>query len=272
MVQIFEHLSYLKVLHEFLAENSGVRGYKASMSRAMGCQASYLSQVLVAKVNITPEQALALTEFWELRELETEYFLKLVDYERSGTERLRRRLREQIEDIRQETKRLRSHHDDDTKPLVKVRPEDAIFYWANWECPAIYEYLKMEGKRLASQIASRFLIPVEHVQILLGRLKTMGLVRADGDLWSADGNIELAVDELGLIQAFHRSIRERANYRLITPGTNLVTFTSLGSVSRADIPKISSFLREMADRTAKMQVESTEKDELVSLCVDFFIV
>ncbi len=269
---IFDHSAYLEVIEQFLQENAGTRGYKANMSRAMGCQASYLSQVLVAKVNITPEQALALSEFWDLSELETEYFLKLVDCDRAGTEKLRKRLRLQIEEIKKRNQSLHSRHSVDAESVKKVKPEDAIFYWANWECPAIHEFIKLEGGRRLSEIASRFLLPLDHVERLLGRLQKMGLATQTEDSWFSDGKIEISVDELGLIQSFHRSIRDRANFRLITPDTTFVTFTSLASVSKADMYRISAVLREMMDKAAAMQSESKEKEELVSLCVDFFIV
>lgn len=270
-MQVFDHANYLVVLQEVLAENAGIRGYKSSMARAMGCQASYLSQVLVGKVNITPEQALALADFWNFEELETEFFLTLVNYERAGTERLRRRLRKAIEELREKSYLFRSQHRGNVKPLVKVNPEDAIFYWSNWECTAIFEYLKLPEARKLSQIAQRFHLPLEFVGRLLERMKRMGLVEVENDLWKAAGEIEISVDEIGLIQSFHRAMRDRANYRLITPETMLMTFTLIGGISKSDLHVVSNLLREMTVKAASLQKES-QAEELVSLCVDFYLV
>jgi uncharacterized protein (TIGR02147 family) len=70
------------------------RGYQSQMSRAMNCQAAYLSQVLKGKVDLTEDHAVKLAQFLKLNALESDYFILLVRLGRAATPELRKYLEE----------------------------------------------------------------------------------------------------------------------------------------------------------------------------------
>src|SRR5689334_17405816 len=105
-MEIFDCERYVDILKVMAERNSTLRGYNSRLAEAASCHSSHLSHVMAERAHLTPEQALAIADFWEFPELQSDYFLSLVDYERAGTERLRKKLQARMEDIRSEAKRF----------------------------------------------------------------------------------------------------------------------------------------------------------------------
>src|SRR5688500_3877864 len=101
-MHLFDCDSPLQFLKRQIDANQGVFRYKSRLAEAAGCQRSYLSQVLAKKALLSPEQAMGLADFWGLSSREADFFLMLVLHERAGTARLRGKLAQKLEGLRQE--------------------------------------------------------------------------------------------------------------------------------------------------------------------------
>ena len=82
---LFRETSYKKALARLIEESAPERGTISRIADAIGCQRSYLSQVLHAKAQLTKDQAWNLCTFFGLPEMEATYFECLVDFERAST-------------------------------------------------------------------------------------------------------------------------------------------------------------------------------------------
>jgi len=128
-MQIFAYLDYRDYLKETIAALPGHgRGELQKISKAAGIHSSVLSQVVHGNRDLTPEQAAAVAEYFELTEPESVYFLLLTQYARAAGDRLKKLLRSQIEALRTEqtqiAKRVRSSH-------ALTMEEKAVFY-SSW--------------------------------------------------------------------------------------------------------------------------------------------
>lgn len=74
-----------------------VRGYRTRLAKASGFSPSFLSQVMHESVEITPEHAIRMAQFWELDDKSTEYWMLLVDHGRAGSITLRRHIEQRME-------------------------------------------------------------------------------------------------------------------------------------------------------------------------------
>src|SRR3990167_6287563 len=106
MSTVFEYTSYKDYLRHLLLERSEVRGYQSQLSKAAGCQASYLSQALKTKVELTPDHAVGIGSFMQMNETELDYFLSLVLYSRATLSALKELLAKKLEQMRQAQKNL----------------------------------------------------------------------------------------------------------------------------------------------------------------------
>src|SRR4051812_39392801 len=105
-MNIFQYRDYKAYLTDFLAHLKR-RGALTELARCAGCTHSYLSQVLRGKPNLTPDQALAATEFLQLSGREAKYFLQLVLFARAASPALRKHFTTELEALAEDGLRLK---------------------------------------------------------------------------------------------------------------------------------------------------------------------
>lgn len=162
------------------------RGVLLKMSNYMRIHPSMLSQVLNGAVDLSLEQAQNVCEFFTLNELETEYFIILVEYERAGTKSLKdhfnRVLQKQKESSKQLSKRLEFD-------LVLDEKAQAQFY-SHWSysgisllssipeyqnIDAIAEFIglpKKKFKKIIDFLIQSQLCIIEDGKIMMGKART----------------------------------------------------------------------------------------------------
>lgn len=94
---VYEATNYKEFIDAKIISYRMVRGYKTKLAKAAGFSPSFLSQVIHGHVELTPEHALRLAQFWEMDEKETDYFMLLVDHSRAGSVILRDRIAQKME-------------------------------------------------------------------------------------------------------------------------------------------------------------------------------
>lgn len=270
-MNVFEFGNYRDIIKQAIQDNSHLRGYQSRLADAAGCQSSHLSQVLKGLVQLTPDQAAAICGYWQLGDMETDYFIALVSYERAGTSRLRARLAHEIERLRHEGRKLSSLVNPEKREAGSIKPEDAAYYWSNWDCVAINEILRLPEFRTVQAIAKRFQIPASSAVKTLEKLQDMGLVRQEGQQWLPNHSLIFEDKNEVLIRLFHRAMRERANHQLANPAKIGTVFTCVDTIARADIPLVTNALREAAKKQMALS-DAGKGEELICLCIDFFVV
>lgn len=183
-LNIFLYLSYLEWMKAIAEKNRGQRGYHKAMSTAAGCQPSFLSQVFRSKTHLTPDQAAGLSEFWAFTVDETEFFLSLVHFERSGSKVYRRLLKEKMEALRLANSQVgtRIQHRGTIQLELQAR------YYSDWYWAIIHIMTSVEKYQDPSRISGILGLDLEHVLRVLKELRTMNLVQQDGHRWTIGSN------------------------------------------------------------------------------------
>ena len=107
---IFDYLDYKKFLKGYI-ENQPKKGWGIVSKIADGIDMSqaHVSQVVSGAKDFTTEQALKLTEFLQFTNLETDYFMLLVQRDRAGTQGLKKYYLEKIEKLKVEALKIKNH-------------------------------------------------------------------------------------------------------------------------------------------------------------------
>ena len=90
---IFKYQSYKTYLEDSLL----CKGKKGTFAKFVGCQPSFISQVLKGKPDLSLEQGLLANDFFEHSAAEAEHFLLLLQFHRAGSKRLRDHFKTQIQ-------------------------------------------------------------------------------------------------------------------------------------------------------------------------------
>ena len=72
---IYEFEDYRQFIRHQLEANKQQRGYQSVLAKAAGCQPSFFSQAVRGQVQLTPDHAVGLADFWQLDSHQTDYFL-----------------------------------------------------------------------------------------------------------------------------------------------------------------------------------------------------
>src|SRR5688572_17797436 len=97
-VSVFDHRDYKRFLNEVQRKQPRKgHGFRSKMATAIGCQVSYVSQVLSGPGHFNLEQADRINLFLGRTGDEARYFLFLVELARAGTPTLRAHFRRELE-------------------------------------------------------------------------------------------------------------------------------------------------------------------------------
>ncbi|MDX9732051.1 MAG: TIGR02147 family protein, partial [Bdellovibrionales bacterium] len=154
--EIFQYKHYKRYLRDRLThETKFTKGLKIKLARHIGCQPSYLSQVLNGDPNFTLEQATLLNDFFNHGKTEAKYFLLLLQHERAGTKRLKDFFIEEIEALREERFNLKKRLPDTEELPASTRHN----YYSSWYYSAIHIMLSIPEFQSVTAISQRLRLP-----------------------------------------------------------------------------------------------------------------
>lgn len=173
-IRVFDYLDYREFLRETYTRNKAVDpkfSCRYIAAKVGFKSASYFTQVLHGRTDMTPAMALRFAEFLKMERREADYFELLVLYARSRSATERRCYLEQLAAFRESSARL-------------VPPEHYEFYEC-WHHTAIRELLHIEPfagdyAHLARRL--RPSIPVAKARESVELLLRLGMARREGDL------------------------------------------------------------------------------------------
>ena len=194
-MNVFSYRSYQAVLEEAVKEKRLADGEFnfQKLADITGIQKSYLSKVRNKKAHLSADQAFGLAEQFGLSEEETEYFILLVEYERTAIDSRRRYLLKQIDRVYQE------HRKSDRHVQVKTRigeQEATLQYYSVPWVQIVHLGLTIERFRRSPQdLATALGVPRQTVADAIEILIRMGLAERKGkSIVSAEDPIHLSKD------------------------------------------------------------------------------
>jgi uncharacterized protein (TIGR02147 family) len=264
-VTLFSSLNYREFIHEKIRQNKGTRGYRTQLAKAASCHTSYFSHMLKGEAELTPDQAAALCDFWQLNRRDAEYFITLVHLQRASSGSLQTRLQERLRELRQIS--------DDVPDLdlvtIKMAHEQALRYFSNWYMSAVHRALSIPQLNTAEAISERLSIPLDLVEKSLEDLESMNLVLRSGKEWqSRNTALSLTINQ-DLMGIYHNALRSRAAFSHDRPGIGGVHFSAVAAISRKDAKTIKDAIKRMISKYAAL-CHHSEAEDLMGLSVDFF--
>lgn len=240
------------------------RGAYRRISSQLGIHTTLMSQVISGRKCLTEEQATKLCAYMGLSPLETDYFLKLVQMERAGTEALKEIYRRHLEQLRAQANEVKGRI-----PLSREMSEqDRAIFYSSWQYGLVRLLTSMSAFQTPVEIAARLGISVSRAQEILSFLASRKLCTESG------GRFVRTAKNTHVEASSPFSIRHHQNWRARTlasleqmsPGD--LAFTAPVALAKKDIPKIRTLLLETIANAAKV-IEASPAEEVVYLGVDW---
>lgn len=265
-IDIFSTIDYKQFLRKKLKIESAVaKGLRSNLAAFIGCQPSYLSQVLNGKPQLTLEQAKKLCQFFAFNKLETKYFILMTEYARAGSVDLANFFQEQILEIQKN----RFHIKERLATTEDIASEDRHKYYSAWYYSAVHVALSIQGLQSSQKIAARFHLPVELVLEAIEFLEKIDLIRKiDGKYEFTKRNLHLERESI-FIQRHHINWRSQA---LQSAEKNLkedVHYSNVIAIAKEDYEKIKEVFVAAIEKTQNI-IKPSREEEIYAITLDIF--
>jgi hypothetical protein len=209
--------------------------------------------------------AFATFAFWTLNEDESNFFLKLVEFERAGQKRYREKL---LRELERERKRQQ-----DLATRLKHAPvgvdQIQTYYYSAWYWTAIHILVSIGKFSTSSKVAEKLSLPLSLAEQCLDSLKEWGLVSFANNKWKHSAPTSHLPKQSPMISLHHSNWRQRAVMSSQVPNDDGVHFTIVQSISETDFPKIRDLVLQLIDDYNRIAGPSNPED-LVCFTCDFF--
>lgn len=225
-----------------------------------------VSQVVNGDMHFTVEQAAGLCRYLGLGQLETEYFVVLLQLARAGTEEARKLFRRQAQGIRERSKELVNR-----VPREKEldESEKAIFY-SSWHYIGAHVLCSMEQYQTIDTLAAALAQPRERVKQIMDFLVATGLCVLEKERYKVGPKTTHLEATSPLVQRHHANWRLKAIHRHEALTSRELAYTCPVSLRREDQAALRELLVNTIQAFLKTVTESEPPDTAACLTIDWF--
>lgn len=242
------------------------KGYRGRLCEAVGCQLSYLSQVLNGKPDFTLEQSHRLNQFLLHDREEARFFLLLVQHSRAGTHELKGFLAEQLQELRTEHFDTRTRLKKDT---TQISQQDQHKYYSTWFYSAVYVMLSVPELQDPRLISSRLNLPLTLTMEVIQFLEDIGLIRKEGSRFLATERVIHLGKDSEFIRRHHVNWRSQA---MLSAEKNLLGdfhYSSVFAIAKKDFDRLKEiYVSAMED--ARKVIRPSPEEEVYAFTLDLF--
>ncbi len=242
------------------------RGELLKISERLKTHSTRVSHIFRGPVHLTMEQAAELCLYLGLRELETQYFLLLVQRERAGSRVLRAALDQQIANARANAKELVNRVERDR---TLTEEEKANFY-SNWYFSGIRLATALPELRTIDALADYFELPRDRVRRVVDFLLSTGLCA------ETEAGLQMKAKATHLESSSPLSARHHANWRIKAMqrheklAEDELAYTGPMSISLKDQKAIREMAARFIEEAVRVARASEPEERLMCLNLDWF--
>jgi uncharacterized protein (TIGR02147 family) len=263
VLDIYKYPNYKNFLSSLIKK--GPRGFQSALAQGIGCQASYLIQVLNDKGDLTEEQALRLTQFLKLDDDRAEYFFLLVCHARSQTKELKEYYLRKLHENKNNNENIKNR----VPKNEELNLEKAVFYFSNWDVSVVHLATSVEELQTPSALATRFKIPPKRIEEILKFLIENEMVTSMKGRYCFKGSsLYLPKDSvLNLVNQLNsRALAEKS---LRSGDIDSLHFSSKFVIAKKDFEELKKNVRDFIEQEHK-KIPDSKCEDVYSLVIDVF--
>jgi len=266
-MSLYSYSDYRRFLIDHIAKlpKKG-RGELSRMAHELGVHSTLMSLILSGERELTLEQAYDLAAYLQFTEMENEYFVLLVQFQRAGNHRYKAHVKKKIEEIRAESAKISNRFEHESK----LSEEQRSLFYSSWIYSAIRLFTDTKPVGVSVEdIAERFRLNRPQVMAVLEFLLSCGLVKQNKDLY------QMGTQRTFLEQGSPHLIKHHSNWRIKAVqkadrvSNSELMFTSPMSLSKQDFELIREDLAELLKKISKV-VKDSSAEEIACLNIDMF--
>jgi uncharacterized protein (TIGR02147 family) len=266
MKSVFEFVDYKAYLR--LAEQLSklqVRGFRSKLAKHLACNNSFVSQVMNKSANFSPEQAILVTEFLDLKEEEIKYFLLLVDFARAGNRPLKLHLRSEIDEIQKRRVEIKMRSEKSITPSEEV----VSLYYSHWLYSALHMLVTMPKYRTAKAITELTGLSNETINETLLFLARSNLIAEKDGEWVPSETLIYLPKNSKFISTHHRNWRIVSAHQMNPQKRESLHYSAISTLSQRDIEILRGKIFELIECFVST-VRNSQPEALYNFNIDFY--
>ena len=266
MTDIYTFDSYKNFVRKWV-EHLPKRGYGQfrKMADHLGVGTVLVSQIFNGERHLNEEQAVDLSQYMNLLEGETKYFMALVRHSRAGTHRLKDHIATEIKQLKQDAKELKGR----IKSEADLSKDQQAIFYSDWFYSAIRLAADIPERRDVASISEFLDLPAEKVKMAVEFLLQTGLCEmANGQLCMGPKIVYLPADSPHVLSR-QRSWRIRGFHQMESVRPENLFFTCPIVCSTKTAEEVRSKILKFVEHVLG-EVKESESEELVCLNIDWF--
>jgi uncharacterized protein (TIGR02147 family) len=205
MKLVFDFSAYKPYLKFRVGDYRQRKGLRSLIAKAMGCQPTFVSQVLNGDFHFSLEQADQLGKFLGHTGEEQDFFMLLLQHERAATKDLKVYFKRKI-DAELSARTVLTHRLGQEKTLSS---EQQNIYYSSWHYGAIHMAIAIPKLQTHEAISDYLHLPIKKVSEVLEYLISVGLVEKQ------ERGYKIGSANLRLGKSSHNILRHHANWRML---------------------------------------------------------
>ena len=263
-ISVFEAASYKTYVRDLIkSKPSGGRGTFRELALHLRVHTTFISQVFRGSKELSSEQGFKVASFLGLDTNQTDYFLGLIELERTTFAPLKERVRARLDDMRKQNQMVTSR----IRPTKELTDEVKARFYSNWHFAAIRLATDIPSLRNAEALARHFHLSPAIIEEALRFLCAQDLIIQDGKQFKL-GPSRTHIDQYSSFSsAHHRNWRLKAMERHPTLHSHELAFSAPMTLSHEDLKivrkSILNLIQDVADR-----VKDSPSESLACLNID----
>ncbi len=265
-MNIFDYKNYKKYVNDRI-QHMPKRGHGQyrKMSNFLAVNSVNVSQVFKGNRDLSIEQACELCEFFALSDLEAQYFVALVEYEKAGTHKLKKMVQSRLQELANKSQDLKQR----LKQEKQLSEEAKATFYSNWYYCGIRILSSLKEYQNVDRIADYFGLPLATVRRVVDFLLEYGLCVEEGDKILVGPRSTHLEAGSPLVSRHHMNWRLRGieNMEGLDPSELFLTMPC--SLDAKALKLIRKELVDVIERVSKI-VDDAATEEVACLNIDLF--
>lgn len=266
-VRLYQYGNYKDYVNDWVISHpkSG-RGKYLELSKVLNVHTTLISQIFKGDRDLSLEQAYSLCDYLGFNSLEIEYFLNLVQKQRSGNHKLKQYFEDKILNLQNELQDMKSR----IKERKELDENDKAIFYSNWFYSAIRIACSLDSVKTKEDVVEYTGLPLSLVSRVLEFLISVQLViEKEGELTGGPAITHLD-RKSPLVARHHSNWRIKAMDRHPMLSEEEFCFSAPLSINSKDVPQVREILTGAIEEISEIVKNSDDVDELYCVNIDWF--
>ncbi|MBF0363333.1 MAG: TIGR02147 family protein [Oligoflexia bacterium] len=264
-MKIYDFENYKDFVNSWInAKPNNGRGIYNKIAQFLNVHSTMVSHVFKGDAHFSLEQSYSLCDYLRLNEEESDYFLRLVQYSKAATPKLKEKFSKDIASIQREKNKIVNY----VKGKTALNEEQNATYYSSWFYSAIKLLATMEKFQDIDKIAQIVDLPPSVFNHATQFLVTLGLISIEGNkLISSDFRVHLDPSS-PFIWEMHQNWRIKAFDRHHKLREDELMFSAPLTIAKKDIVEVRKKILKLIEEVSST-IEGTEPDTLALINIDW---